>query len=79
MSLDPLIFPSQAAPNQVEAKGDLGLVKGHAYSVTGATTVRLICLDKYIVFVPSVNPLSGVWSQKWKLNNWQKTTLFTLV
>jgi len=45
-----------AAPNQVEAKGDLGLVKGHAYSVTGATCVRLICLDKYIVFVPSVNP-----------------------
>ncbi|XP_027043249.1 calpain-9-like isoform X2 [Pocillopora damicornis] len=29
-----------AAPNQIEAKGDLGLVKGHAYSVTGATTVN---------------------------------------
>ncbi|WP_432214778.1 C2 family cysteine protease, partial [Salmonella enterica] len=29
-----------AAPNQIEAKGDLGLVKGHAYSVTGANTVN---------------------------------------
>ena len=33
-------FSQQAAPNQVEAKGDLGLVKGHAYSVTGAAKVR---------------------------------------
>lgn len=30
----------EAKPNEIEAKAPLGLIKGHAYTITGVTKVR---------------------------------------
>ncbi|XP_068684046.1 calpain-9-like isoform X1 [Montipora foliosa] len=57
-----------AAPNQIEAKGEMGLVKGHAYSVTGASKVHVY--GKEVELVRIRNPWGnereweGAWGDK---------------
>ncbi|KAJ7374387.1 hypothetical protein OS493_007489 [Desmophyllum pertusum] len=63
-----------AAPNQVEAKGDLGLVKGHAYSVTGATTVSVYGREVQLVRVRNPWGNEREWEGAWgdKSSEWRK-------
>ncbi|XP_029203083.2 calpain-9-like isoform X2 [Acropora millepora] len=63
-----------AAPNQVEAKGDLGLVKGHAYSVTGATTVNVYGEEVQLVRVRNPWGNEREWEGAWgdKSSEWRQ-------
>ncbi|XP_078351287.1 calpain-9-like isoform X1 [Oculina patagonica] len=63
-----------AAPNQIEAKGDLGLVKGHAYSVTGATTVSVYGENVELVRVRNPWGNEREWEGAWgdKSSEWRK-------
>lgn len=62
-----------AAPNQIEAKGEMGLVKGHAYSVTGATTVSYRGRDVRLVRVRNPWGNDREWEGDWgdKSSQWR--------
>lgn len=63
-----------AAPNQIEAKGEMGLVKGHAYSVTGATTVKVYGREVHLVRVRNPWGNEREWEGAWgdKSSEWRK-------
>ncbi|PFX17438.1 calpain-9-like isoform X1 [Stylophora pistillata] len=62
-----------AAPNQIEAKGEMGLVKGHAYSVTKATTVNYHGRDVRLVRVRNPWGNEREWEGDWgdKSSQWK--------